>query len=72
MNFIMTFPFCQKRINIEKVVAKLHDKKRICYRQKKFKTCIKPWISIANCTFNQDAWLTTYIDVNRAKKKCKE
>ena len=48
MNFIIIYPFLPKRMkaeNIEKLVAKLHDKK-ICYTHKQFETNIKSRISI--------------------------
>ena len=41
-------PFLSERTKIEKVqklVANSHNKKRISYTHKKFKTKIKPWIN---------------------------
>ena len=52
---------------VEKLVANLHDKTE-CYTHKKFRTSIKPWISVKKVhrviKFNQKAWLKTYIDMN--------
>ena len=53
-------------IKSEKLVANLHDKRRICYAQKKFKTSIESWISIEKVhrviKFNQETWLKPSID----------
>ena len=42
-------PFLPERIKIEKaekLIANLHDKKRLYYTHKKFKTSIKSWINL--------------------------
>ena len=41
--------FSHERMKIEKVeklVANLHDKERICYKHNKFKTSIESWVNI--------------------------
>ena len=52
---------------VEKLVATMHDKKRICYTDKIFKTSIKSRINIEK-KFNQEAWLKPYIDLKTELK----
>ena len=58
-----------KTEKVEKLVGNLHDKKKICYSFRKFKTSIKSWInSWINyelvIKFKQKAWLKLYIYTN--------
>ena len=70
-------PFLPERMKIEKVekvVANLHDKKRMCYTQKEFKTSTKAWIIVlkkVHRVIKSDlkAWLQPYIDMNTKLKK---
>ena len=69
-------PFLTERMKtekVEKLVTNSHDKIEI--RNKKFRASIKSWISFEKVhrviTFNQKAWLKSYIDLNTKQKKQK-
>ena len=49
-----------KTEKVEKLVANLHDRKKICYTHNKCIASTKSWISIE---FNQEAWLKSYIEM---------
>ena len=71
-------PFLPERLKIakiQKLLANLHDIRRICYTHKKFKTSIKPRISILKKwieSFNLIKGLVKTIYEHRAKKKCQK
>ena len=72
-NDLPFLPGRMKMEKIEKLLANLYNKKRICYTHKKFKTALNHGLVFKKghrvIKFNQEAWLKPYIYINTENTK---